>query len=97
MKAGSIILLHRRTIHGSLLNVSEELRWSLDLRYQPVGQPTGRDIFPGFIARSRSDRARELHDHQRWQATWAEARDRLIDHENSTLIRSWSADAPWCA
>lgn len=96
VRAGAIILLHRRTIHGSLLNLSEKLRWSLDLRYQPVGQPTGRDIFPGFIARSRSDRARELHDHQRWQETWAEARDRLIDHDTSTLIRSWSADAPWC-
>ena len=97
VKAGSVILMHRRTIHGSLQNVSERLRWSLDLRYQPTGQPTGRDIFPGFIARSRSDPAGELQDHQVWQQTWAEARDRLIDHDNSTLIRSWSADAPWCA
>ena len=97
VKAGSVILMHRRTIHGSLPNVSDRLRWSLDLRYQPVGQPTGRDIFPGFIARSRSDPAGELHDHQRWQQTWADARDKLIDHDNTSLIRGWSADAPWCA
>ena len=97
VRAGAIILMHRRTIHGSLRNVSQKLRWSLDLRYQPIGQPTGRDIFPGFIARSRSDPAAELHDHRAWQQTWAEARDRLIDHDNSMLIRNWSADAPWCA
>ncbi len=97
VNAGSIVLLHRQTIHGSLLNQSDRLRWSLDLRYQPVGQPTGREIFPGFIGRSRSDPSQELHDHQRWQERWADARDRLIDHDNSALIRSWSADAPWCA
>ena len=28
-------------------------RWSFDLRYNPIGQHTGREAFPGFIARSR--------------------------------------------
>ena len=38
--------MHKHTIHGSLPNVSDEIRWSLDLRYNPTGQPTGRPEFP---------------------------------------------------
>ena len=98
VKAGSIILFHRRTIHGSHTNLSNKLRWSLDLRYQPVGQPTGRDVFPGFIARSRLNPERVLADHAAWQQNWADARDKLIEMgDNSVLAREWSADAPWCA
>ena len=51
-RAGDVILMHKHTIHGSLPNVSDEIRWSLDLRYNPTGQPTGRPEFPGFVARS---------------------------------------------
>ena len=54
-RAGDVILMHKHTIHGSLPNVSEAIRWSLDLRYNPTGQPTGRPQFPGFVARSRRD------------------------------------------
>jgi ectoine hydroxylase-related dioxygenase (phytanoyl-CoA dioxygenase family) len=42
MKRGSVIFLHRLTMHSSLRNLSNGVRWSFDLRYQPVGQPTGR-------------------------------------------------------
>lgn len=98
VKAGSVILFHRKTIHGSHSNLSDNLRWSLDLRYQPVGQPTGRDMFPGFIARSEIHPEQVLADHSKWQQNWQEARDKLIKMgDNSVLAREWSADAPWCA
>ena len=42
-------MFHRRMIHGSLPNKSNELRWSMDLRYLPVGQPTGYPQLPGFV------------------------------------------------
>ncbi|NIV31833.1 MAG: phytanoyl-CoA dioxygenase, partial [Anaerolineae bacterium] len=43
---GSVVLLSKWTEHAALDNVSDHLRWSFDLRYQPVGQPTGRPAFP---------------------------------------------------
>ena len=46
MRPGSVLLLHRLTEHSSLSNLSDGIRWSFDLRYQPVGQPTGRPVFP---------------------------------------------------
>ena len=55
MRAGSALLLHQRTIHSSLDNVTtDQVRISLDLRYQPIGQPTGRPAFPGFVAAAPS-------------------------------------------
>ena len=48
-------------MHSSLPNLSENIRWSLDLRYNPIGQPTGRAWFPGFIARSKSKPESEMN------------------------------------
>ena len=53
MKAGSALFFHRLTKHSSLPNHSDDIRFSFDLRYSPVGMPSGRDEFPGFVARSR--------------------------------------------
>ena len=51
-RSGDVILMHKHTIHGFLPNLSDEVRWSLELRYNPTGQPTGRPEFLGFVARS---------------------------------------------
>jgi len=92
MARGSVLILHRRTLHAALPNKSDRLRWSLDLRYQPIGQPTGRDIFPGFVARSRNAPHTEMRDAEEWTAMWEEARDRLAVDELPTLNR-WFGDA----
>ena len=52
MKVGSILCMHRLTQHSSLANRSNTIRWSFDLRYQPVGLPTGRQEYPSFVART---------------------------------------------
>ena len=39
------LFLTKKTVHSALPNISDVIRWSFDLRYQPIGQPTGRDIF----------------------------------------------------
>ena len=96
MRAGDVLFMHRRTIHGALPNVSDEIRWSLDLRYQPIGQPTGRAAFPGFVARSRANPASELHDPVAWEESWRAARDRLAGEDDPTYNR-WSSDDPACA
>ena len=93
---GSVLFLHKRTIHSSLANVSNGIRWSFDLRYQPNGQPTGRPAFPGFVARSRRNPESELHDWRAWRQLWLDARARLAVNENPMFNR-WSNDAPACA
>lgn len=96
MRRGSVLLMHRRTRHASLSNVSEDIRWSFDLRYQPIGQPTGRPMFPGFVARSRQNQESVLTDHRAWVAMWHEARSTLAEGESPEFNR-WSGDHPLCA
>ena len=64
-------------MHGSLSNISDNIRWSFDLRYNPIGQDTGREIFPGFIARSNNDSSNEFRDSKKWKILWEETRKKM--------------------
>lgn len=75
---GGVVLFHKMTVHRASPNRSDGLRWSMDLRYHPVGQATGRPAFPGFVARSRSAPETELRDLVAWAALWSAARDRIL-------------------
>ncbi|MBS11359.1 MAG: phytanoyl-CoA dioxygenase [Gemmatimonadetes bacterium] len=77
VKRGDVILLHRHTVHGSLSNVSDRIRWSFDLRYNPIGQTTGREAFPGFVVRSAERKDEELRDADTWTHLWLETRERM--------------------
>ncbi len=44
MKKGSVLLLHNRTPHASFDNNTDEIRWSIDLRYQSAALPTNARI-----------------------------------------------------
>jgi len=96
MQAGDVLFMSRWTCHGSLSNTSDQIRWSFDLRYSPVGQPTGRTEFPGFVARSRSHPESELHDPDVWHTRWRETRDRLALRDDPTYNR-WTESNPACA
>lgn len=74
--SGSVIFMHRRLIHGSHVNTSDVLRWSFDFRYQPIGKPTGRPQFPGFVVRSRRP-GLAVTDPAQWTREWLDARKRL--------------------
>ena len=52
---GGVLLIMHKTLHRSIPNRSDHIRWSLDLRYSDPAMPTGRDGVPGFIARSAAD------------------------------------------
>ena len=67
-----------------------------ELRYNPTGQPTGRGMFPGFVARSRSHPETELRDPEAWTAMWLEARRALADGEQPSFNR-WDPASPACA
>ena len=96
MKKGDVLFMHRLTCHSSLPNTSEQVRISFDLRYNPTGQPTGRPVFPGFVARSRKDPASELRDPEVWAQSWYDAREKLAIN-NMPAYNRWPTDDPACA
>ena len=73
VKAGGAVFMHRNTPHRSTPNFTDSTRWSIDLRYQPTGVPTGRPFHPDFIARSRKHPETVLTDHAEWSRLWVEA------------------------
>ncbi len=70
---GGMVFMHRHTPHRSTPNYSEQVRWSLDMRFQPAGTPTGRPFHPDFIARSQSNPQSALNDYAEWNRLWKEA------------------------
>ena len=96
MNPGDVLFMHRRTQHSGLPNRSDRVRWSFDLRYQPIGQPTGREWFPGFVARSQAHPESVQDDHQAWAASWQAARQRLASGDDVRFNR-WTGDSHYCA
>ena len=98
---GDVVCLHRQTVHGSLANVGDEIRWSFDLRYNPIGQHTGREAFPGFVARSRKASHLELRDADRWRRSWEQTRLKMarINQGGQTDVPfgRWLEGHPDCA
>ena len=57
MRVGDVLIFGNLTFHRSLANDSDAIRWSIDLRYSPTDAPLDwfREMWPGFIAHSRSN------------------------------------------
>ena len=96
MKPGDVLFMTRLTQHSSLPNVSNQIRWSFDLRYNPIGQATGREVFPGFIARSKSNPESEMIDPNSWLKSWEHARLTLAI-DGSPDFNRWDPNDPTCA
>lgn len=64
VSAGTAILFNDRCIHKSTPNNSNEVRWSVDLRYQPTDQDPMPKHGAGFLARSQlyPERVANLED-----------------------------------
>jgi ectoine hydroxylase-related dioxygenase (phytanoyl-CoA dioxygenase family) len=97
MKRGSVLFMHRLTMHSSLHNLSSGVRWSFDLRYQPVGQATGRDWLPATVVRSREDSQQEVRDWRRWAHQWWEARATIAANPSVQKPRRWTGTETECA
>lgn len=97
LQQGDALFMHRLTCHASLPNRSKNVRWSFDLRYNPIGQATGRGAFPGFVARSRAHPETELHDAKKWADMWHETRRTLAQMEQPKPSNRWDAKAEVCA
>ncbi|MEM8555064.1 MAG: phytanoyl-CoA dioxygenase family protein [Pseudomonadota bacterium] len=96
VKAGGAVIFHPLTPHASLVNRSQNYRWSFDLRYHVTGQPSGRPQFPSFVARSRARPQSELRDWREWQRMWDMTRAHLAATPHQDQHR-WPADAAYCA
>ncbi len=96
VKSGGVVVFHPKAPHASLVNKTDHFRWSFDIRYNVTGQPTGREHFPSFVARSRKNPATELRDPQKWQNMWEDARETLAAQQHISLYR-WDSSAPYCA
>lgn len=73
VRKGGVVFMHRYTPHRSTPNYTDGVRWSLDLRYQPTGTPTGRPFHPAFVVRSRAHPETVLTDHATWSQRWVDA------------------------
>jgi phytanoyl-CoA hydroxylase len=94
-KRGDVLLHVPLTKHRSLPNRSPGIRWSFDLRYHRTGEPTGRPLFPGFVARSREHPETELRDAAQWREQWQAAWDHLLEIEQPSFNR-WNVDSSVC-
>lgn len=63
---GGVLLIQHKTIHRSVPNYSDHIRWSMDIRYSDPRMPTGRDGVPGFIARSKAQPASVANNLEDW-------------------------------
>lgn len=70
---GGIVIMNKYTPHRGTWNVSDIVRWSIDLRYQRTGEPTGRPSHPDFVVRSEANPDSELNDYTQWCEMWKEA------------------------
>lgn len=99
-RRGDVIFLHKQIVHGSLSNVSDQIRWSFDLRFNPIGQNTGREIFPGFVARSRANPDSELRDPEEWRRMWLACRTRMAKINQTGMdefsFSRWADGHPDC-
>ncbi|MBI4552332.1 MAG: phytanoyl-CoA dioxygenase family protein [Candidatus Latescibacteria bacterium] len=70
MKAGDMFAFHNLTFHRSLMNQSDGIRWSIDLRYSAIGVPLEwlfKAGLNGFIAQSAAHPAL-VDSWEGWQA-----------------------------
>jgi hypothetical protein len=96
MRPGSVLFIHRRTVHYSLPNRTDDtVRVSLDLRYIPNGSATGRPSgFPSIPVRSAGATS-VVDDPAVWAGIWQDARAELAGKEIPSTSR-WGADHPSC-
>lgn len=96
VKKGGALFLNSKTQHSSLDNYSDSFRWSFDLRYNVIGQATGRDIFPGFVAKSKKHPETQLTSRDVWAQLWLDTKARLAGETIESLNR-WDGTAELCA
>ena len=97
MKAGSVLFLHQLVPHRSLENYSENVRWSVDLRFQNPNDKAGFHtglIDPIIMRKSddpeyKADWTSWLEGHEEAQKNFRDTRSDKKDEFDSTLEGAW--------
>ena len=76
-KCGAVSF-HRMNVRRTLAILPDGPKWSMDPGYHPIGQPTARPAFPGFVARSGTNPQSERTDPGTWAESWNEARKGIV-------------------
>ena len=95
MSAEDVLFMNKLTMHSSLPTISDRIRWSFDLRYNPPGDATARPWFPNFVARSLSNPESELRSPTVRAESWREARASLVEIE-APMFQRWNPNDPLC-
>lgn len=69
---GGVVFMNKLTPHRGIPNTSDIVRWTIDLRYQKTGTPTGRPFHPEFPVRSQ-DPAMKRIEYSDWCKRWMQA------------------------
>ena len=101
-RKGGVVFMHKLTPHCSTENLGERVRWSIDLRYQKTGTPTGRPFYPDFPVRSAKRPETVLTDYEEWRRRWRESMEagkgrqlhRAPPEHASLLLTPAAATAP---
>lgn len=72
-RKGSVVIMNKYTPHRGTSNRSDNVRWSMDLRYHQTGAPSGRDFQPSFVVRSQSNPESIMTSYEEWCRQWEEA------------------------
>jgi phytanoyl-CoA hydroxylase len=71
MEKGDVLLFNAYVPHRGGVNSSPDLvRWSMDLRFQATGTPTGRPHWPEFILQSHADPSIVQGSYDEWCSRW---------------------------
>jgi ectoine hydroxylase-related dioxygenase (phytanoyl-CoA dioxygenase family) len=92
---GGVILASNRTIHRSIANVSDHVRWSIDIRYCNPEQPTGRSAVPGFISQSLKRPDAFTTEYAQWKNLINECLEKAVatdDKESEEILRTYVYD-----
>lgn len=76
-RPGEVVLMSQFTPHCSTPNRSRICRFSIDLRYQATGGPSGRSWHPSTVLQSYQDPASEVRDPAVWRCSWRDALAKL--------------------
>ncbi len=102
VRAGDVVILHKKMPHASLPIRSQGVRWSFDFRYYPAGGQSNRPWFPSFLVRSSRDPGAVVGSHEEWERAWLGARRRFADAGAPvpgarvvTMLRAASMASAW--
>ncbi len=70
MKRGDLLFMSAYTPHRGQANRTDKVRWSMDLRFQKTGTPTGRPFWPEFILQSKTKPSSVQNDFDQWCIRW---------------------------